>query len=354
MKRISMLLAALIAVMYLAGCQTTNQTAESIEMENNAEMAASEAELMERERELNMREHELAKKEKMMSMEDGSTASAPVIAASGDLYPPNARPGECYARMLVPAQHRTVTKKVLKKEASERVQIIPATYKTVTKRVLVKPETTKLVEVPAKYATKTERIQVSPARTVWKKGAGIDAASAGAGAAGGDSAAAIIDRFGNQKVVGTRVTDTGEVMCLVEIPAQYKTVSKTVLVSPATTKKVTIPAEYKTVQVTELVTAAQEKRIKIPEEYGTVTRTELVQAEQLTWVPVLCQVNMTSRNVSQLQGALKRQGCYSCEVDGIMGPCTFRGAQCYAKRKGLPYGENFVTIETINSLGLKF
>ena len=180
------------------------------------------------------------------------------------------------------------------------------------------------------------------------------AAGAGSGAAGGSSAAAIVDRFGNQKIVGSRVTDTGELMCLVEVPAQYKTVTKTVLVSPATTKTITSPAEYKTVEVTELVTPAQEKRVAIPEEYGTVTRTEQVRGEQLTWVPVLCQVNMTTGNVTTLQSALKKQGCYQCEVDGIMGPCTFRGAQCYAKKKGLPYGSNFVTVETIRALGLKF
>lgn len=356
MKRISLLLAALFAAMILAACQTSQTTVA--EAEPAAEMTEEEkiaAELA-AEREKNMAEFEAAKKEKMMAMEGGSSESTmkSSVSASGDLYPPNARPGECYARMLIPGESRTVTEKVLKKEASERIEIIPATYKTVTKRVLVKPETTKLVSVPAKYGTKSERVQVSAAKTVWKKGAGTMAAGAGAGAAGGSSAAAIVDRFGDQKIVGSRVTDTGELMCLVEVPAQYKTVTKTVLVSPASTKTVTTPAEYKTVQVTELVTPAQEKRVAIPEEYGTVTRTEQVRGESLTWVPVLCQVNMTTGNVSSLQSALKRNGCYTCNVDGVMGPCTFRGAQCYAKKKGLPYGSNFVTIDTIRALGLKF
>ena len=357
MKRISFLFVAIFATLLLASCQYTPSTTASAEEESPAAEMTEEEKIaaeMAAEREANMAEYERAKKEKAMAMESSSTSSsASTSSASGDLYPPNARPGECYARMLIPAEYRTITEKVIKKEASDKVEIIPATYKTVTKRVLVKPETTKLVTVPAQYGTKTEKVQISPARTVWKKGAGAGAAGAGAGAAGGSSASAIIDRFGNQKVVGTKVTDTGELMCLVEVPAEYKTVTKTVLVSPATTKTVVTPAEYKTIEVTELVTPAKEKRTPIPEEYGTVTRTELVRHEQLTWVPVLCQVNMTRQNVSQLQSALKKQGCYQCEVDGIMGPCTFRGAQCYAKRKGLPYGSNFVTVETIRALGLK-
>lgn len=357
MKRISLLLAAFLAAMTLAACQTSQTTmaeteAPAAEMSEEEKIAAE----MAAEREANLAEYERQKK---MAMENDSqpaaAAPAPVMqSGSGDLYPPNARPGECYARMLIPGETRTITEKVLKKEASERVEIIPATYKTVTKRVLVRPETSKLVSVPAKYGTKSERIQVSAATTVWKKGAGTMAAGAGSGAAGGASASAIVDRFGNQKIVGSRVTDTGELMCLVEIPAQYKTVTKTVLVSPASTRTVTAPAEYKTVQVTELVTPAQEKRIGIPEEYGTVTRTEQVRTEQLTWVPVLCQVNMTTGNVSALQSALKKNGCYQCNVDGVMGSCTFRGAQCYAKKKGLPYGTNFVTVETIRALGLRF
>jgi hypothetical protein len=357
MKRISLLLAALLAAMILAACQTS-QTAATAEAEAPAAEMSEEEKIaaeMAAEREANIAEYERQKKMAMEGGDKPAMAAAPAMSSSsGDLYPPNARPGECYARMLIPGESRTITEKVIKKEASERVEIIPATYKTVTKRVLVKPETSKLVSVPAKYGTKTEKVQISAATTVWKKGAGTMAAGAGSGAAGGASASAIVDRFGNQKIIGSRVTDTGELMCLVEVPAQYKTVTKTVLVSPATTKTITAPAEYKTVQVTELVTPSQEKRVAIPEEYGTLTRTEQVRGEQLTWVPVLCQVNMTTGNVTTLQSALKKNGCYQCEVDGIMGPCTFRGAQCYAKKKGLPYGTNFVTVETIRALGLKF
>lgn len=352
MKTIILLLVAFMTAITLGACQTPMKTAQETESAD-VEMAATKAAEMAAEREAQI---EKAKQEKMAAMEkEGQPAAAPAMSStSGDLYPPNARAGECYARMIIPGETRTITEKVLKREASERIEIIPASYKKATKRVLVKPETTTLVEVPAKYGTKSERIQVSAAKTVWKKGAGTMAAGAGSGAAGGASAAAIVDRFGNQKIIGTKTTDTGELMCLVEVPAVYKTVTKTTLISPATTKTVTQPAQYKTVQVTEEVNPAQEKRVAIPEEYGTLTRTEQVRSESLTWVPVLCQVNMTTQNVSQLQSSLKQQGCYKCEIDGVMGECTLRGAQCYAKRKGLPYGTNFVTLDTVRALGLKF
>ena len=51
---------------------------------------------------------------------------------------------------------------------------------------------------------------------------------------------------------------TGEIMCLVEEPAVYKTVRKKVIKTPATTRTVEIPAEYKTVKVNKLVKAAEQ------------------------------------------------------------------------------------------------
>ncbi|NNF67396.1 MAG: hypothetical protein HKM98_07790, partial [Gammaproteobacteria bacterium] len=281
-----------------------------------------------------------------------------------------------------PAKYAPSTERILVKPASKRLVTVPAEYKPSTERILVKPASTRLVEVPAEYKTETERVLDKPAHTEWKRATGQ---GAGAGvAAGFGGAAAQIERFGDQKVVATRVEDTGEVMCLVEVPATYKTVSKTVLVRPATVREVEIPAEYKTVPSTvlvrpatvrevevpaeystietmKLVQPASERRIKIPEEYDTVTLTEKVSKEDLQWRPVLCEVNMTAQNVSALQASLQKTGCCKCgpnrnecRVDGIMGPCTLQAARCYANQKGLPSGEKYVTMEIIRSLGLKF
>ena len=91
--------------------------------------------------------------------------------------------------------------------------------------MLVKPEGKKLITVPAKYRTTTERILDKPAHTVWKRGSGpIDNA-----------------------LKTTYDESTGEVMCLVEVPATYKTIEKRTLITPETTKEVITPAEYKTV-----------------------------------------------------------------------------------------------------------
>ena len=82
---------------------------------------------------------------------------------------------------------------------------------------------------PPVYENVTERILVKPAYTTWKKGRGP------------------IEKI-NQA--------TGEIMCLVEVPAEYRTVTKRVLKTPAGTKKVTIPAVYKTVKKRIMVDGA--------------------------------------------------------------------------------------------------
>lgn len=359
--RKSTVLLASAAFMVLTGCA---QTASQSTGASASTASTTSAEMDEQARKLAMLEKELRQRDRDLAslrgeLESARTEPAPAPAGmSSDLLPPNPRPGECYARVIIPAQYKTTTRTVVKREAGERIEVVPARYEPSTERILVKPASTKLVEVPAEYKTVTERVLDQPARTEWKVGTGI---GSGKGAVGFGGAAAQVDRFGDQKVISTRTDDTGEVMCLVEIPATYKTISRQVLVTPATTRVVEVPAEYRTVDTMKLVSAASERRIAIPEQTETVTTTEKTSEEYLEWRPVLCEINMTPQNVSALQSALNKTGCCkggangkTCTVDGVMGPRTLDAARCFASRKGLPSGDKYVTIEVVRALGLQF
>ncbi len=76
---------------------------------------------------------------------------------------------------------------------------------------------------------------------------------------------------------------TGKIMCLVEIPAKYKTVQKQVLVKPATTREVEIPAQYEMRQVQKMIEPAHENHIQIPAEYKTVEKTQKVADGYFEW-----------------------------------------------------------------------
>ncbi|MEM7413302.1 MAG: peptidoglycan-binding domain-containing protein [Myxococcota bacterium] len=299
----------------------------------------------------------------------GMTAGAVQAQNAVDL-PPNAKAGQCYARVHVPASYETdqqkvvrreastrietvapvyewVEQKVLVKEATEKLEIVPAAYEWKQEEVTVKPASFKLVPVPAKYEMVEEKIEVRPARTEWKKGRGP------------------VEKVNHS---------TGEIMCLVEVPAEYKTVKKRVLKSaattqrveipavkknvrkrvvktPSSTKKVTIPAEYRTVRVQKLVQPAQEKKIEIPAEYETVTKRRLVSDSKTEWREVLCETNIRPDTIQALQRALKNAGHDPGPIDGVVGRETLEAVNTYQKAKGLPTGG--LTIAVLNSLGVK-
>ena len=172
-----------------------------------------------------------------------------------------------------------------------------------------------------------------------------------------------------------RVTNsTGEIMCLIEVPAKYKTISTRVLVTPATTKEEEVPAEYKTVRRGVTVTPPTARTVEIPAQYETVRVRTLVKPSEvssvhvpeesqtiakrtkvsdghLEWKPVQCETNMSKKVLSELQTKLKQSGYYSGPIDGIIGSGTLAGVSSYQQAKGLPRGG--LTLETMEQLGVR-
>jgi hypothetical protein len=191
---------------------------------------------------------------------------APAAGAPMGL-PQNAKPGECYVNAIVPAQYETVKERVLKKAAATRIEVIPATFEDVEERVLVRPAGKRLEAVPAEfeeveervmvrpaskrlevvpatfedaeervlvrpatkrlepvaatYKTETERILVRPGYTVWKRSSELTPAERE-----------------QQKIDPS----AGDILCLVEVPAEYSTVTRQVIDTAATTREEEVPA----------------------------------------------------------------------------------------------------------------
>ena len=310
-----------------------------------------------------------AKAEAERRYQEAMAASGKGMSADDALFPPNPKAGECYARVFVPPAYNTRTETVLKKsaserlelapakygwseetilvkEASERMEIIPAQYDWVEERVMVKEASSKLIEVPAKYEWQEERILVKPAHTAWKKGRGP------------------IEKVDNI---------TGEIMCLVEVPATYKTVKKHVMVSPPSTKKITIPAEYKTVKkqvmtkppqerrisipaeyktvkVRKQITGPTERRVEIPAEYQTISHTEKVSEGHMEWRRILCETNVDHRTISRVQSALLKSGHNPGPIDGVLGHRTNAALKSFQRANNLAVGG--LTYETMKRLGV--
>ena len=67
-----------------------------------------------------------------------------VMAQPGDT-PPNAQPGKCYAKCMIPDQYETVTERIEVKPASVKYDQVPAQYVTKAEQVLSKAASKKVI-----------------------------------------------------------------------------------------------------------------------------------------------------------------------------------------------------------------
>jgi len=310
-----------------------------------------------------------AAKEAAASAGTGSQSTASRSMAGSELLPPGAKSGECYARVFVPPAYSTDTERLLSREASERIEIIPAKYESgvertlvkeaserievlpaeygwVEERVMVKPASTRLEDVPAKYDWVDEKVLVKEAHTVWKRGRGpvekVDNATG--------EIMCLVDVPATYKTVRKKVTKSPATTREIEIPAEYKTVKRQVVKKPATTRTVELPAEYSTVKVQKQVSPPKERRIEIPAEYQTVTKTRMVSDGRMEWRPVLCETNMNADVIRQIQRAVQAAGHDPGPIDGILGSKTRAAISSFQRAKGLPTGG--LTMGTLKALNV--
>ena len=291
---------------------------------------------------------------------------------SGNL-PSQARPGQCYGRVLVPATYRNEAMSVVTRDAYEQVQVsepifradqqsvttadpykrfevTEPTFRTENQTIVTRPEHERLVASPAVLSTRSETVVVREPRLVWRAGSNLS---------------------------GVRRMDsaTGEIFCLVEeaavtqtvsrvvqvqpsqisrqrVPAQTQTIARRVLVTPASVREVNVPGTYQNVTVHTLVTPADARRTMMPEQRGTVNRQVVESGERYEWVPVVCENTASGvTSVTAAQRALAAKGFYRGPIDGIVGSRTTHAIREFQRQQGLP-GNGSLTIETARRLGL--
>lgn len=287
--------------------------------------------------------------------------------------PANAEVGKCYAKCYTSSTYKTTSEEVLVKAAYKKMVVTPATYETVTEKVLVKPASKryvnvpavfesgseqmlvkeaskKLVTVPAKYETQTERILISPATTKWVKKRTSGCLSEDPN----DCMIVCLEEVPAQyRTVTSSVVKTPATVTEVEVPAQYKTVYKKTLKTPATTREVEIPAEYQTVTRRVVKTPASVSEVEVPAVYKTVTKKELVKEGSYgEWKEILCDSKVTTQKIREIQRALMAKG-YNvgpAGADNVMGPDTRNALIKYQQENNLPEGN--LNIETLKALGV--
>ena len=297
--------------------------------------------------------------------------------APADL-PPSANPGQCFARVALPQRletysardlvtpQRTETRTVpaLYADIDERVLVkperrekvtIPATYRTVTETVVVRPGRTRVETIAPEYETLTEQVMVSPPRVEWRPEPPMPGARA-------------------PDPRPYRMSPTGEVWRLVEVPAVHRTVTRKVLARPArqaeftdppVTKQVTRRVVDRPAEVKERVTAAvyrteKKRRLVMPErketvvtpaEWRTVEKTRPAGPQVLEWREAPCAAAVTPDLVRRVQQALNGRGHPVGKADGVWGGRTGEALEAFQRAHGLPSGA--LTIETLRALDVQ-
>ncbi len=187
--------------------------------------------------------------------------------------PENAKPGECYAKVLLPAKYEKRTKKVLVKEPAEKIKVVPPKIEWVEEKIEVKPEVKEIVPVPPKYKKVTETIVVKPAErkytTSLKKNAAPVSKEILSGAKSG----------------GVKVDKMTPNTCYREYytPAKYKKVTQEIEVKQASEKIEVIPPKFEWVEKKVMVRPPIKKLVPVPPKYEIVEEKVLVEPEKTVW-----------------------------------------------------------------------
>lgn len=326
-----------------------------------------------------------------------------------DLPPAAARPGQCFARVLVPAVYRDAPMEVVTQEAVERIDVAEPTFRmrpeTVLTRegftrfivteptfrteqatIVTRPAYERLVVQPAQMATRTETVTIREPRMVWRAGAnlsGIRRLDTNTG-----EIYCLVEERGVTQTVTRRVVTAPAQVSRVVVPEQTETLTRQVVATPASVREVSIAPETRTVQIQELATPAAQRRVMVPEARSTVKRQILVTPERYEWAQVECDhsgaaatnvpmapnramaaptteprgvpVPFNNRPVQaapitistrDLQHALAQKGFYRGPIDGIYGNLTRNAVSAFQRSNNMAVTGR-VNAEMVRALGL--
>lgn len=194
----------------------------------------------------------------------------------------------CYIQRHTPAQYKTVSERVLVKEARVRKHIIPARYREVERRVITRPEKVKIRRHAAKYGYVKERVLVKPERVhIRQHPAKIRHVSERVLVS--PAQRRVHEKPPEYRFVNRRVQvapaqshwtvsqhrghcGINPVYCRVQTPPQYVDQTQRVLVRPGQRYVQNIPAQYRNIRRQVVVKPAYNERIVSPAVFKTIKR----------------------------------------------------------------------------------
>jgi hypothetical protein len=208
-------------------------------------------------------------------------------------------------------------------EAQQRFEIEAPRFDTVLLKIPV-DKVTRMAELPDEYGLVTEKIKVQEDAYKWVK-----------------------KRTSNEEL-GAKTSNCIAV-CLVEIPAEYKTIQKLVLKASTHQRRYDNLDSILFKQVIE-IKALMKTVIEIPPHYEQVFKKLNPHASYSAWKEFLSCDDCGMNQVREIQEALKKRGYVVGELDNIMGVKTKAACIRFQKDNNLETGN--LNIATLRALGL--
>jgi hypothetical protein len=237
-------------------------------------------------------------------------------------YPPNALPGKCYARCMVPDQYEIKEEQVFESPEITPLDRSTAQFETVNDTIILKEAYMKTVTIPAQYETVVEDKLISPATQQWVKAPA------------------------DKNCLSPDPKDC-EVWYLKEVPAVYQKVSRKIEKAPATIGEVEVPAEIMLFPRKQLVGAGTVDKTT---GLRTIKKKVLVKKGFLEWKEVLCESQITPTKIVAIQEALRGEGYEAGSDSNILSSKTRQALLKFQQDKALPAGN--LNIETLKALGI--
>lgn len=202
----------------------------------------------------------------------------------------------------IPPVYETITEQIVLKEPSTRAEIVPTEFETETVEVLVKEASTRVEKVPALYISQKETIEVTPATSKWvKQKINQNCLSSDPNDCyvwskveipaeyktitkqirngcpqgytdNGDDCTRTVEVPAERETHTYKKVKSLASVRTVDVPAEYASVSKRQLKTASTVREIEIPAEYKSIDVLKIKTPATTRVIEIPAEFKTIVK----------------------------------------------------------------------------------
>ncbi len=209
------------------------------------------------------------------SMIAGVSLLGPISAMGmqDDNVLPEAKSGECYAKVLVPPVYKTESIEAIVSESTEKLEIIPAKYATSSERVQIKEASSKLEVIEPVYETVEKRVLVSESYQDWVRGSikGEVAASEG--------------MLADLEKSGAKLANVKPGTCFYEHhkPAIFKVTEEKILTSQATEELSVEDAKFATSEKKVMIKAASKRLVEVPAVFKTVEDKVLVEPAKSVW-----------------------------------------------------------------------